>query len=357
MSSSDSTTSDDELSSSTTESISSDEEFEVFEYQPLDQGKGEIRLLKLDTSTVDDELISGSLETFSLRNCPPFRALSYEWGGKESPLHLIINGFIMEISPRLMLFVEYYCDAVNSIGTEANEYIWIDQPSINQQNITERNHQVQIMSDIFSRAVEVIAWLGPEHGEILDYLSSDDFYEWSTSPALHLGHLPDPLEGFLDLSFWSRLWIQQELVLAKGVIFMSGTTWIYANDMAELQNNNRIKEEPALHSAITKLEYRKTPSLRFYYAITRFSCKICSEPRDKVYGIQAMLPEQDRVDIDYQLSVDEVYKKAVEVYLGRPLSSNPAAGFLAENIYGPIIGLGISMGVEAEEAMATYKRL
>ena len=78
MSSSDSTTSDDELSSSTTESISSDEEFEVFEYQPLDQGKGEIRLLKLDTSTVDDKLISGSLETFSLRNCPPFRALSYK---------------------------------------------------------------------------------------------------------------------------------------------------------------------------------------------------------------------------------------------------------------------------------------
>jgi hypothetical protein len=349
--------SDDEFSGSTTKSLASNEEFVRFEYQPLDQENDEIRLLKIDTLTVDDDLISGSLETFSLRDCPPFRALSYEWGEYEDPLHLVINGCIMEIRPRLMLFMEYYCDVLNSIRPEANEYIWIDQITIDQQSTTERNHQVQIMSEIFSKAMEVIAWLGPDHDEILYYLSSDDFQEWCTSPALHLGHLPAPVEEFLALSFWSRLWIQQELVLAKEVIFMSGMAWIYAEEMAEAQNNSRIKDEPALHSAITKMEHRRILSLRFYYAITKFSCKMCADPRDKVYGIQAMLPEDDRIHVDYQLSVGEVYEQAVGVYINRPLSSNPVSGLLMEDIYHPVIALGIGMGLEAEEAMKIYKRL
>jgi len=357
MSPNESPTSDDEFSDSTTESPASGGEFVLFEYKALDQENDEIRLLKIDTPTVDEDLISGSLETFYLRECPPFRALSYEWGEYEDPLHLLINGGIMEIRPRLMLFMEYYCDVVNSIGTEANEYIWVDQICIDQQSTTERNHQVQIMSEIFSKATEVIAWLGPDHDEILDYLSSDDFHEWCISPALHLGHLPAPLEEFLALSFWSRLWIQQELVLAKEVIFMSGTVWIYAVEMAEAQTNSRIKDEPALLSAITKMEHRRVLSLRFYYAITKFSSKICADPRDKVYGIQAMLPENDRVHIDYQLSIGEVYEQAVGVYIERPLSSNSTFGLLVEDIYSPAIALGINMGLEAEEAMKIYKRM
>jgi len=350
-----------ELSDSTTdgtESLASDEEFVYFEYQALDQANDEIRLLKIDTPTVDDDLICGSLETYSLKDCPAFRALSYEWGrGEEDPLHLVVNGDIMETSRRLMLFMECYCDVVNSIGTEANEYIWIDQICIDQQNTTEKNQQVQIMSEIYSKAMGVIAWFGPDHDEILDYLSSDDFHEWCTSPALHLGYLPAPLERFLALSFWTRLWIQQELVLAKEVIFMSGTTWIYAEEMAEAQGNSRIKGEAALLSAISKIGRRRSSSLRFYDAITKFSRKICADPRDKVYGIQAMLPTDDRVQIDYQLKKEEVYEQAVGIYIDRPLSSNPVLGLLAEDIYNPIIALGIGMGLEVQEAMGIYERL
>ncbi|KAK4206302.1 heterokaryon incompatibility protein-domain-containing protein [Rhypophila decipiens] len=363
--------SDEVVSSNTgsTEYLSSQKVFEPFKYLPLDPEKREIRLLKLDTLTVEDEPIQGTLETFSLtaQDCPPFRALSYEWGDYEDAVHLVVNDCTMEIRPKLMAFIECYCHAVNSRSRGAdqevqmNEYIWIDQICIDQHQIKERNHQVKLMSEIFSNVKEVIAWLGSGHEHLLDYLSSDDeFHEWCTSPALHLGYLPDRLVEFLSLSFWTRLWIQQELVLAKRVVLMSGTIWIHADKMPpELGFNSWVKAEPALHSAITKslVRGKAKSSLPFYYAITVFPTKICADPRDKVYGIQAMLPLNDRVDaIDYELPVDKVYKQAVEVYL-KTLGSVRDTAFQVEDIYRPVIDLGISMGLEAEEAMGIYTRL
>jgi hypothetical protein len=41
------------------------------------------------------------------------------------------------------------------------QYLWIDQLCIDQTNTSERNHQVQMMSNIYRRAYHVIVWLGP----------------------------------------------------------------------------------------------------------------------------------------------------------------------------------------------------
>ena len=43
--------------------------------------------------------------------------------------------------------------------------IWIDAICIDQSNIKERNRVVLRMKDIYERADEVIAWLGPEGNE------------------------------------------------------------------------------------------------------------------------------------------------------------------------------------------------
>jgi hypothetical protein len=40
-------------------------------------------------------------------------------------------------------------------------WLWIDALSIDQSKYDERAHQIVIMSLIFGRADQVIAWLGP----------------------------------------------------------------------------------------------------------------------------------------------------------------------------------------------------
>lgn len=41
-----------------------------------------------------------------------------------------------------------------------SRWLWIDALSIDQINVAERTHQVQQMSQIYSNAVGVFAWLG-----------------------------------------------------------------------------------------------------------------------------------------------------------------------------------------------------
>ena len=102
------------------------------------------------------------------------------------------------------------------------------------------------MSYIFSAAELVIAWLGLGCEDSLQYLESHEFKDWCRSPALHLGHLPEPAEKFLSLPYWSRLWVQQELVLANDVVFMTSTLFTFAVEIFEMQHAPRVKTQPAL---------------------------------------------------------------------------------------------------------------
>jgi hypothetical protein len=42
----------------------------------------------------------------------------------------------------------------------SDEYLWIDQISIDQSKTSERNHQVQMVSKIYSQATSIIVWSG-----------------------------------------------------------------------------------------------------------------------------------------------------------------------------------------------------
>jgi len=55
-------------------------------------------------------------------------------------------------------------------------FIWVDAISINQSDLQERNDQVRLMGEIYSRVAIVLAYLGPERrftqasfSAILDY--------------------------------------------------------------------------------------------------------------------------------------------------------------------------------------------
>lgn len=117
--------------------------------------------------------------------------------------------------------------------------IWIDQVCINQceSSSEEKDHQVSLMGQIFSKASLVFVWLGqPENSEEVE-LSEQDTKRLLTTALQELKsilHQPDP---FLKLSkrfkstnlllnwnvlleifehpYWKRRWIIQELVTSR----------------------------------------------------------------------------------------------------------------------------------------------
>jgi hypothetical protein len=82
------------------------------------------------------------------------------------------------------------------------------------------------MGQIYSDANEVLAWLGNQHDTMevaFDFLSEKAFEDgetWQLRTCSY--HSPDQrwnaLREFCDLTYWTRRWIIQEIVVAKNVV-------------------------------------------------------------------------------------------------------------------------------------------
>ncbi|KAF9780403.1 hypothetical protein IL306_000177, partial [Fusarium sp. DS 682] len=89
-----------------------------------------------------------------MARCPPYEAMSYTWGDDKATESILVNGGRFDLRPNLFSVLE----CLRKI--DAARTIWIDAICINQQDESERNHQVWQMNNIYSHAVVVNVWLG-----------------------------------------------------------------------------------------------------------------------------------------------------------------------------------------------------
>ena len=90
----------------------------------------------------------------SLENVRDFVALSYCWGGQTLGRPITVDGSRMCITESL----EAALLNLQSRGQDGF-FLWADGICINQQDLSEKNLQVQIMREIYSAAVGVLIWL------------------------------------------------------------------------------------------------------------------------------------------------------------------------------------------------------
>jgi hypothetical protein len=124
------------------------------------------------------------------------------------------------------------------------ELLWADALCINQADNAEKATQVKMMRDIYQRAKLVIAWLGEEEDtdhltfQLMDLLNDRFQFRWvienqRVKKVCHFSReelgLPDGLHpswkalcGFLTRPFFFRVWIIQEILVAKECIFQFG---------------------------------------------------------------------------------------------------------------------------------------
>ncbi|WZH40679.1 heterokaryon incompatibility protein-domain-containing protein [Fusarium acuminatum] len=80
--------------------------------------------------------------------------MSYTWGDDKATETILVNGGHFALRPNLF-------SALKSLRSlDSPRLIWIDAICINQQDESERNHQVWQMNNIYSRAAVVNVWLG-----------------------------------------------------------------------------------------------------------------------------------------------------------------------------------------------------
>lgn len=217
---------------------------------------------------------------------------------------------------------------------KADDYLWIDQISINQSDYEERSHQLKLMWKIYSRCEYVLVWLRNETTCTLSTKQAAlDFNNGVQSYGEH-GHHEDgsnddktfldrPTLALLRNSYFNRLWIVHELLLNEYIrILVEGNVWILWESLRT--KNEELRDEirkllPSTNFMVNAQLWRHifarhTPVGVTYYTTLNVGLlcdKKCQDPRDKVYGFMALLQPSSRVEIDYTKSVHQVFLDAV----------------------------------------------
>ncbi|RWA10708.1 hypothetical protein EKO27_g4385 [Xylaria grammica] len=261
--------------------------------------------------------------------CPDYRCLSYTWGSPDPRQQVLINERRFEIGPNLFDFLQIFSAHYLS---ECEDYIWIDQLCIDQSNVAERTQQVSMMNTIYSEAKEVAVWLGPSANGSDSVMKAirgcselggigGRFGLMSRGLKLKIHH--KKLDALLRRPYWDRLWIVQEIVLAKALGIYCGDSRCSAADFERIvsgirqygygDSKGRFQNAHPLttrwRGTITRGSVNE-PSMDLSYAIATFASQQCYDPRDKIFGLAGMMKPGEQLPIDYSWTVEEVFAAA-----------------------------------------------
>ncbi|KAK3345982.1 heterokaryon incompatibility protein-domain-containing protein [Lasiosphaeria hispida] len=194
-----------------------------------------IRLLTLNPGSSAD-VIECSMEVVRLGE-RSYEALSYAWGDLRVREPIRLNGKSFQVTKNLWLAMRHLRDQSKPI------VMWIDAICINQRDNDEKSEQVAKMRSIYEGCHHCSIWLGESPGpagesaamasKLLDILGKDQhlwempcFKKGVKRPITTSEEYKEYFEAakqVIDLAWWKRVWVVQELALPNEVEFICGT--------------------------------------------------------------------------------------------------------------------------------------
>jgi hypothetical protein len=305
-----------------------------------------ISILPRQAQDGDDQIIC-NLEVINLDQGTRYHALSYTWGspygaeydphqvnGEVQETNIICNGCQLSVRPNLKTALSRIRDKPDWVERR----IWVDAICIDQGTPGEQSSQVRLMADIFSSAETVMSWLGEGDQytakgfelieklasyslEILQRITPKNFAKQESLLGRFVGHeYWEALARLFQRTYFTRVWIIQEVVLAKHVDIFCGSymsQWVCFENVSHflstsswaryfrhhltsnIPGSRNLDQLSALtvsnHSLPTKLRAIKRDrekgnySRTFLYALIRSRVFKASDPRDKVYALLGLV--------------------------------------------------------------------
>ena len=154
--------------------------------------------------------------------------LSYAWESVHRDAAILCDGFRFPVTSNLLR-------ALQSLRKPKTPLIiWVDQVCINQDDDTERGHQVSIMKHIFNKAHKIYVWLGDEDArtaKLCEYAkrmrrSSDDSPRNVLNRLLSQRELKDATLNLLRRPWFQRVWVIPEVALSRHTSVACGRSHI-----------------------------------------------------------------------------------------------------------------------------------
>jgi hypothetical protein len=282
-------------------------------YERLKSPASSIRLLTLGPLRHTD-LIDCTLKSYDLDSCPPYVALSYEWGDVEPQVEVTINGVSSRIRHNLSLFLGVLQTKMKRKTLSHDLCLWIDAICIDQEDLSERNAQVTIMGQIYQKAASVFAWLGWPQG--WDPILTFDFIERAPK-ALDDKRDSEVLSMVLQMCgcrYWSRRWIVQEVLLAENVTIMCGEndlSWsalsLFSIRYSYSPTRQKLYCAMGLDRTIPFIMTRHTHSVSTIRQLMVDFCGMdCEVIHDKVYSLLSLASDGGMIPVDYGCLPEEL---------------------------------------------------
>lgn len=279
-----------------------------------------IRLLEILPLTPEDSTSILRCKLHLASTSDTYTAVSYTWGQEKNQQTIELNGIQTPIRENLWEFLHQERTSQKTSGARK---LWIDFLCIQQNLVSEKNHQVALMGSIYSNASSVAIWLGAvvrtdpllcigrlkrlkkgptwqervKQGPTCDASYPAEIEEWERE-----------LRRFVDHTYWSRAWILQECVLAARLEVRCEQRLLTDIDLYELQEElrsyevDRPYEDFRFHKG-AKYQANVYPFFRVYEARTLFhdhtgrkyvnpftmAKAACADPRDRIYSVLAIV--------------------------------------------------------------------
>lgn len=208
------------------------------------------------------------------------------------------------------------------------------------------------MGDIYAQATMVFAWLGMA-SEVPNFDADavsraldveTDAIANSTLTLLHVS----------EHDYWKRLWVVQELRLARRTMVwcrnysiesgvLLGNIGLLASNLGwvspryDQQTKTRLgtfdsEARHTVRSLLDRSAYSQKHEPTLLHVLQMYGQGECSDARDKLIGLQALVVESQRLQIDYSLSLEELVLQAVRIiitksnYLGGSFKRSTSVG-------------------------------
>jgi Heterokaryon incompatibility protein (HET) len=320
----------------------------IYTTSPLSPENAEIRLLRVEHAHSLDSALHYTFSKASLNGlAPPFTAVSYCWG-QDEPEHIIYVGLTA------VKVTKNVDNVLRQVSASGAALVWIDQVCIDQRNAGERSSQVALMGVIYSQADHVLVYLGEagEHTSLgVDFMEhyrrrlrdqnvgETRMVQFSTSESVSfvaskdsggssdtqiLRHVALGLADLLTRSFFKRLWIVQEVVLASHLVTVCGSRQ-FQWDVLRLacllftrrpEFASLLKSFVHINCDFTTMRkasrlvkaHGKLINRDLWDILDECSGLATSEPRDKIYAVLGLAKGMPALPVpDYAKSVQEIY--------------------------------------------------
>ncbi|KAK3901870.1 heterokaryon incompatibility protein-domain-containing protein, partial [Staphylotrichum tortipilum] len=280
-----------------------------------------------------------------------FEAISYRWAGSDKTSIVDFGGKVLPIP------TSAYDVLRSRVSLWRTRLVWIDAICVNQDDKDDKNQQVRLMRDIYSKAARTIVWLGdtPDAQTVfrfmIDMLNQKNNHMTDLDVSLGQAGMKKirddnpkwaALTRMLENPYWFRVWIVQEIVASRQVDILYGGRWfdwtVFSSVVCDLKTDSPtgllqkldlsegMATPPfkAIHQIQViqnlRADYQAGNKWSLPWILISFSHSQATFGQDHVFGFQGISTavEDNALVPDYGLEELDVFRETTLYSLAQP---------------------------------------